>query len=196
MGDPIGIGNAEDGADDHIQRDRLSDRARVNGLPWLPVVDLAVGALLDDLGIVRDRLAVKRRQHQLAHAHVALPVEQQNRRSAGHRCQHLSRLPDDVLVRLPLEHLLDQVTVGDVEDLAGDRVCGAEHRAVAAARGQPCLDGANNAQPRLKQARHTRAGGRRGRPGACKSGLGSRRRGSFRPRHLPAPLDAQDVKIS
>ena len=176
MGDPIGVGNAEDGADDHIQRDRLSDRARVNGLPWLPVVDLAVGALLDDLGIVRDRLAMKRRQHQLAHAHVALPVEQQDRRPPGHRLHHLSRLADAVLVWLPLEHLLDQIAVGDVEELAGERVSGTEDGAITAARSLPRLERPDHAQPALEEARGPWPWDRRSRHSMHSSGVGLLRR--------------------
>ena len=83
LGHALGIGDAEDGADDHLHRDRLGDGARADRLARPPAVDLAVGDLLDQLGVVRDRLAVERRQHQLAHAHVRLAVEQQDRRRPG-----------------------------------------------------------------------------------------------------------------
>ena len=118
LGDAVGIGDAEDRSDDHLHRDRLGDGARADRVARAPAVDLAVGDLLDQLGVVRDRLAVKRRQHQLAHAHVTLRVEQQDRRRSGDRLHHLPWLADVVLRRLPLEHLLDQLAVGDVEDLA------------------------------------------------------------------------------
>ena len=163
LGDAVGVGDPEDRSDDHLHRDRLGDRSRADRVARAPAVDLAVRDLLDQLGVVRDRLAVKRRQHQLAHAHVTLPVEQQDRRRPGDRLHHLPRLADVVLRRLPLEHLLDQLAVGDVEDLAHDRVVGAEDGAVAPAQRQPRLDRADDAEPGLQRARKARAGNVRGR---------------------------------
>jgi len=64
--------------------------------------------LLDQLRVVRDRLPVKRRQHQFTHAHVMLAIQQQDRRGSGDGLHYLPWLADVVLGWLPLEHLLDQ----------------------------------------------------------------------------------------
>jgi hypothetical protein len=107
---------------------------------------------------VRDRLAVKRREHQLAHPHVRLGVEQQNRRRPGDRLHDLPWLADVVFRRLPFEHLLDQPAIGNMENLTRDRVVGAEDRPVALAQCQPGLDRANDAKPGLQGTWKARAG--------------------------------------
>ena len=68
LGDAARIGDAEDRSDDHLHRDRLGDGACADPVAGPPAVDLAPGDLLDQLGVVGDRVAMKRRQHQLAHA--------------------------------------------------------------------------------------------------------------------------------
>ena len=131
--------------------------------PSLHVSISRFGDLLDQLRVARDRLAVERRQHQLAHAHVVPAVEQQDRGRAGHRLHHLARLAHVVLGGLPLEHLLDQVALGDVERLARDRVVGPEDAPVSPLHREPGLDRPKHPEQGLRQPGEARArdGGRR-----------------------------------
>jgi hypothetical protein len=167
LGNASGIADAEDRPDDHLHRDRLRDGAGADGVPLAPRVDLAVGDLLDQLRVVGDRLAVKRREHQLAHPHVMLAVEQQDGRRPGDGFHHLAWLADVVLRRLPFEDLLDQLALGDVEQLAGDRVVGPEDAPVSLAHAEPGLDRPHHSKQRLQQTRETR-------PGNLGGGLGAR----------------------
>src|SRR5437899_7627903 len=79
LGDAIGISDAKDGPDDHLHRDRLRHRASAHSVASPPAVDLTLSDLLDQLGVVGDRVAVEGRQHQLAQADVTLSVEQKDR---------------------------------------------------------------------------------------------------------------------
>ena len=115
-----------------------------------------VGPGCDEVGVLGDRLAVKRRQHQLAHAHVALLIEQQSRRRSRCRRHPLSRFAHVVLVRLPLERLLDQDTVCDAEELCGERVTSGT-LAVAAAYGEPRLSWSDDTEPGFEEARQAGA---------------------------------------
>ena len=134
------IGDAEDGPDDDLQRYPLRNAAHANRLTRAPRLDRAARDLLDQVRVVRDRLAVKRRQGQLAHPHVPVAVQQEDRRRPGDGFHHLPRLADVVLGGLPLEHLLDELAIGYVEQLAGDRIVGTEDLSVALAHDEPRPD--------------------------------------------------------
>ena len=62
--------DAEDPAHDHVERDRLHPRGKRERCAHGPAVDLALGCVGDHLRVAIDRLAVERRQQQLALAHV------------------------------------------------------------------------------------------------------------------------------
>ena len=79
--------DAEDPGHDHVERDRLHPRCQRDRRVERPAVDLAVGGLDDHLLVARDRLAVERRQQQLALAQVARADRGQHRVGADDRPQ-------------------------------------------------------------------------------------------------------------
>jgi hypothetical protein len=94
-----------------------------------------------------------------------LAIQQQDRRGSGDGLHYLAWPGDVVLRGLPLEHLLDQRAIGDVDKLANDDVIGKEDGAVALAQRKPELERANHAKPGLKRARKARPGNFRDRLG-------------------------------
>jgi uncharacterized protein involved in copper resistance len=81
------LGDAEDGAQDHLERDALHPRVDPEPLVELPGVDLAIDDLLDHRLIRAHPLAVKGGQHQLAASQVLRPFEEKNRARAHDRLQ-------------------------------------------------------------------------------------------------------------
>ena len=88
----LAVLDAEDGAHDDLERDRLRVRAQREGLARGPRRDRALGRLAHDLAVAVDALAVEGGQHQLALAHVLVAVEQQQRVRPERRAQDLVRL--------------------------------------------------------------------------------------------------------
>jgi hypothetical protein len=87
---------------------------------------------------------------------MALAVEQQDRRRTGDRFHQLAWVADVVLRGLPLEELLDQVPIGDVEELTSDGIPRAKDAPVSVTQGVPCLDGPQDAEQGLQEARDSR----------------------------------------
>ena len=79
--------HAEDPAHDHVQRDGLHPRRQRHRLAHRPAVQLALGDLVDHLHVTRHRLAVERRQQQLALAQVPVAERRQHRVRAQDRPQ-------------------------------------------------------------------------------------------------------------
>ncbi len=77
----------EDPGHDHVERDRLHPRGERERLADGPALDLALGDVDDHLRVLVDRLAVERRQQQLALAHVARPERREDRVRPDDRAQ-------------------------------------------------------------------------------------------------------------
>jgi len=77
----------EDSAHDHVERDRLHTRRERESAANRPALDLALGRLRDHPLVALDRLAVERRQEQLALPQVPRTVCGQHRVRAEHRSQ-------------------------------------------------------------------------------------------------------------
>ena len=69
----------EDARHDHVERDRLHARGERERAAQRPAVDLPLGDVRDHLRVALDRLAVERRQQQLALAQVARADRRQHR---------------------------------------------------------------------------------------------------------------------
>ena len=82
-----GVGDAEDRAQDHLERDRLHPRMQRERLLLGPALDLPRDGLAHDRLVRAHALAVERRQHQLAAREVLAPLEQQQRARAHDRLQ-------------------------------------------------------------------------------------------------------------
>ena len=145
----------EDRAGDDLQRDALRGGTDGGGLPQRPALDLRARGLGHHLGVVAHALAVERRQHELALAHVGGVVEEQHRLVPEQRQQDPVGLAGVQQPRIAGEHLLDRVGVGEEDPgaLVGD--LHGEHVAVAAVkllhhRGRPHepTQGLNGARPR------------------------------------------------
>ena len=102
------VAAAEDGAHDHLERQRLRARAGLDQAQR-PRRDLLRGDLADRLAVGLHPLAVERRQHRLALGHVLRAVEQQHAVRAEQRLEDrvaLTRVQD---VRVAREHPLDVI---------------------------------------------------------------------------------------
>ena len=111
--EPVGILDAEDGAHDHLERDRLRVRHRRHALADRPARELLLGRFRHEVAVALHPLAVERRQHELALAHVRGTVEQQHGAAADDRPQDRIALARVQHVGAALEDLLDALRVGD-----------------------------------------------------------------------------------
>ena len=111
--------DAEHSAHDHVQRDRLHARREREALADRPAVDLALGDLGDHLHVALHRVAVKRRQQQLALAQVPVPDRREDRVGPEDRAQGRFAGQRGGVARLGLQQRLDVIGVaGDHERLA------------------------------------------------------------------------------
>ena len=78
------VADAEDGAQDHLERQRLHARVDREGLAGGPGVDLAGGELRDDPLVGAHPLAVEGREHQPPPREVLVALEQQDRARPQH----------------------------------------------------------------------------------------------------------------
>ena len=128
------LADAEDGPQDHLERDRLHAGPQRERLTDRPPLDLAGRDLRDQVAVALHRLAVEGRQQQLALAHVVLAVERQQRELAEHRLER-PRVRGARVERRRVsgEDLLHERRIGEVDHPpeAGERE--AEHVAVAPA---------------------------------------------------------------
>jgi hypothetical protein len=152
------VAHAEDGPDDHLERDRLHRRPRRQRVARGPSSDLARRHLGHRPLVAAHALAVEGRQHQLALRHVRVVVQQEHRVAAEHRQQHDVRLTGVQQSRVALEHLLHRIRVAEEDPRALVRDLQREHVAVAPLRvvhhrGGPCDPACG-----LKRARRPRSG--------------------------------------
>ena len=127
----LGIGDAEDGLQDHVERDRLHARMDRERLAGRPRAELALGDLAHGRLVLAHPVTAERRQHHLAALDVLVALEQQQRPRAHQRLQrdlparwHVVpalavegadrvRMRDDHQRRLEaLEHDAERVAVG------------------------------------------------------------------------------------
>jgi hypothetical protein len=155
--------DAEDGAQDHVERDRLHLAVDGERPADLPAFDHADRALAHQPAVDVHALAVERRAHQAALLEVALAVEHENRVPADERAEDLPRrLARPERVTVAGEDVPDPVRVAEHDHLAGPGERG--HR--VAIPEAPCgLDGRVRSQhvlDALEQAGSSGAG-RKGR---------------------------------
>ena len=130
-----------------------------NGRADRPARDLVRGRLRHQLDVAPHALAVERRQQQLALAHVRVLVERQQRVLAERVAEHgRVRLAGVEAARVAGEELLDELRLGDVDELSEEREAAAEDVAVAlAASAQEGVDVVRD-QAGLHERRQARTG--------------------------------------
>ena len=101
------VGDPEDGAHDHLERDRLHRRQARDASGPGPAREVALGDLGHHRAVVAHPLAVERRQQQPPVAQVLGAVEQQGRARPEDRRQGDVALAGVEQVRVAGEHLLD-----------------------------------------------------------------------------------------
>ena len=111
-GQALGLVDAEDGAQDHLERDPLHARAGGERPVRGPGRDLGRRDLRHHVGVALDRLAVERRQHELARLQVLGLVEQQQRVVAQRGRQELVGLAGLEHRRVAGEDLLARGRIG------------------------------------------------------------------------------------
>ena len=131
----LGVLDAEHGAGDHLERDRLHAREDGEGAIARPGRDLALGGLDDDPLVAAHPLAVERGKEEAAVAQVLGPVEQQGRGRAEDRGEDLVALPGVEQVRIAGEDLLDGLGIAGHDDVAVGRRAEGEPIAAAALAG-------------------------------------------------------------
>jgi hypothetical protein len=122
----------EDRPHDHVERDRLGARPGRDGRPERPARQLGLRDRLHLLAVALQALAVEGGQHQLALAHVALLVEQQDRRGAQDRLEDHVGLAGVQPLRAAGEDRLHVVGVADEHQRPDAGEPDREHAAVAA----------------------------------------------------------------
>jgi hypothetical protein len=145
--------DAEDPGHDHVQRDRLHAWRERQRLTDRPAVDLLGGRALDHRLVAGDRLAVERRQQQLALAQMARPDRGQHRVGPDDRPQRRLAGQRRRQVRLGGEERLDVIGVAGDRRAAGHHAVHAEDVAVQAARAEHELDLALAEAQHLQRAR-------------------------------------------
>ena len=110
--EPLALLEAEHGAEDDLERDRLHPGSQPVRLAARPALDLLAGDLGHQLAVALHPLAVERGQQQLALFHVRALVEQQQRVLAEHRQQDPVGLAGVEHARVAGEHLLDVLGIG------------------------------------------------------------------------------------
>ena len=155
---PLPLADAEDGAQDDLQRDRLHPRPQLVRGADRPALDLARGDLGHRLAVGLHPLAVEGRQQQLALAHVGLLVEDEDRVLAEDRREDLVALAGVEDARVAGEDLLDRLGVGEHHPgpLVGDLQ--REHVAVAGLAGEQHPPRLPRPDRRLDRAWQRRAG--------------------------------------
>ncbi len=150
---PRGVAHAEDGAHDHLERDRLHVRVKRERLTGGPAGHL-LGCHLGDQRLVGAHpLAVEGRQHQLSAPQVLLALLEQERLVAE------QRLEDDVASRrdrvdaVGPEEALERLGVGDEDDVAGAEEPRREGLAEHAA---PSLEERDRADEEARRLEHPR----------------------------------------
>ena len=132
------LADAEDRAQDYLQRQLLHPWPKRVGLPERPALDLLTRDFAHQLAVALHARPVERGQHQLALREMALVVEQQHRVGAEYRQQDAVCLTRVQQPRVAGEHLLDRrriggdhpgAFVGDLqrEEIAETRLAGLEH---------------------------------------------------------------------
>ena len=111
-----GAGDAEDGADDDLERDRLHRPVDREPPPEGVPVDRLVRDVEHRASVGVHALAVERGEHHLALAEVLGAVEEEERVLAEERLEHEVRLAGVPLVRAESEDLLHDLGVGDHDD--------------------------------------------------------------------------------
>ena len=165
--EPCPLLQAEDRAQDDLERERLQARVEGDPLAPRPTLDLGGGDLGHDRGQPRDLLAVEGRQHETPLGQVGVLVEQDHRVAADQRLEDAraaARMQD---LRGRREDLLDLVGVREHhERRRGDQANGearAEARAAAFEEGDRPRPPAHRLQPgRSPRSRRQRRGGHAG----------------------------------
>ena len=103
--------DAEHGAHDHVERERLHRREKRERPAHGPPVDHCIGRRVHDQFVGPHSLPVERRQHQSPLAQVLVPVEKQDRALAEDGSEQRVRLPGTQLLGRRLEHLLHHLRV-------------------------------------------------------------------------------------
>ena len=123
-----------------------------------PARKLALARLGDHRLVGPHTLAVERRQHQLASAHVLVAGEEEDRAPAEKRLEGEIAAGGDRVDPIRAEQPLQGVRVGEDDDLAGGHEVGAEGVAVAAPAVLGELDRAHEHADGLDGRRARRAG--------------------------------------
>ena len=131
---------AEDRAQDHLERERLEARVERHGLPGRPLVQLALGHLGDEVGQARHLLAVESGQHQAPLRKVRALVQQDHRAGAEHGLEDARALAGMEHVGRRGEDLADVVGIRVHDERRrgqqADRVAAPEAAAAALVEGE------------------------------------------------------------
>ena len=111
--------DAEDRAQDHLERDRLHRRVEGELLALAPAGDRVAGHLFDHVLVGAHALAVERRQHQLAAAQVLVALLEEQRPVAKERPQDDVPAGRDRVLAVARIEGLDRLGVRDEDHLAG-----------------------------------------------------------------------------
>ena len=159
-----GVLDPEDGAQDHLEGDRLHAGVQRELRLARPARDRALGRLADRVLVAPHALAMKRRQHELAPAQVLVALLKQQRRAAEDRLQEEVAPGRDRVDPIRREQGLDGGRIGEEDDIAGAQDARAERLAQLSA---PVLEERQRAEdePRrlhgLRQWDRGRGGDRR-----------------------------------
>src|SRR5262249_24627912 len=155
---------AEDGPEDHLERDPLHGWMEREGSLGLPAVDHAVGDLAHRVAVRLHALAVEGRHHETALVHVMRAVEQQERMPADDRLERRVGLAgeeirlvtgEDLAHRFGVAHEDDRGTVAGASE---EREADGEAVAVAASAGLYERDRTPHPVHHLDERRRARAG--------------------------------------
>jgi hypothetical protein len=109
----LGIADAENGTQDHVEGDPLAARAKRERLRHGPGFHLLVGGLAHQFAVAANTVTVERREQELALAHVLFAVQRQHRVEADGWLQHERvGFPGVETPRVAREDLLHELGVG------------------------------------------------------------------------------------
>jgi hypothetical protein len=144
-----------------LQRDRLHRGVQREHARGRPLVDVAIGLVHHHPSVGLHALAVKRRQQQLAVAHVLGPVEHEHAAISEQRREGAVEAARGHDLAVVLEHLADVVRVGEEDERREAHQV--DREGVAEARRRLVEEGVGAAQPAQRDERsgELRAGGQR-----------------------------------
>ena len=165
------IPRAEDGAHDHLQRDRPGLPRHSNRGPDGPPLDALLGLLANDLFVAPDGVAMEGRQQTLASGHVLVLVEYEHAAGAEDRLEEAPvAVPGMEDLGRAGEDFLDQCRVGDRDNPAKGHDLHREHVAIAALGPASVGHEPLEREIALNQHREAGAAGRRDRRGRRRAG--------------------------